>query len=32
LARQLPLAQSEMSTWFTQDNEGYTDYPAWSEV
>lgn len=28
LAQQLPLVQSEMNTWFTQDREGYTDYPA----
>lgn len=27
-ARQLPLAESEMSTWFSQGWEGYGDYPA----
>ncbi|MHC8319903.1 alkene reductase [Pseudomonas sp. GB2N2] len=32
LARQLPLAKSEMNTWFTQGREGYSDYPASGSV
>jgi len=27
-AKQLPVADSEMSTWFSQGELGYTDYPA----
>jgi 2,4-dienoyl-CoA reductase-like NADH-dependent reductase (Old Yellow Enzyme family) len=29
-AKQLPVADSEMSTWFSQDELGYTDYPSLS--
>lgn len=31
-ARQLPLVESEMSTWFSQGREGYLDYPVSGSV